>query len=335
MTTPAIYTQISAQNINTELSRAVTTTMSFNESAIRGLAEKPTDSTTISMLDLSGKSSRKPIVGTSQTSFTVNTTQTTINISLLSGYIAGKTDVTITVNSGVYVYSTSTSVPALTITGATAGDTVTLINNGHIIGCGGDGGATSGTYAAGYAGGPAISLGCPITIANYRNIAGGGGGGAASVSGGGGGAGGGRGGEYPRYPGGAGGAPGSRGANASDTSSLGYSLSGGGGGRVLPGAATSTGYYLSGGIGGDAGGASGLSLYYLYGYGVPMQGGGGGGNAGVDSPYTGNSGGGGGWGARGGHATPGGSGGGAGGAAINRNGNTITWAATGTVYGVY
>jgi hypothetical protein len=333
MTTPAIYTQISAQNINTELSRSATTTMSFNETPVRGLAGKTTDLTTISMLDLSGKSSRKPITGTAQTLFSVNTTQTTINIGLLPGYVAGKTDVTITVNSGVYVYSTSTSSAALTITGATTGDTVTLVNNGYIIGKGGDGGATTSTYAAGYAGGPAISLGCPITIANYRYIAGGGGGGAASVSGGGGGAGGGTGGTYPQYAGGAGGGPGAKGANAADLSSLGYSLSGGGGGRILPGTATPTGYYNYGGYGGDAGGASGLSLYYLYGYGVPTQGGGGAGNPGVDSPYSGNSGGGGGWGARGGHATPGGSGGGAGGAAVISNGNTVTWAATGTVYG--
>ena len=57
----------------------------------------------------------------------------TINIPTLPGYSAGITDVTITINSGVYVYATSTANSGLSITGGKAvGDTVTVINNGYI-----------------------------------------------------------------------------------------------------------------------------------------------------------------------------------------------------------
>ena len=116
-------------------------------------------------------------VSISQT-YSANTTQTTSNVSALSGYRAGSTDITITVNNGIYLYSTDTATPALTITGATTGDTITLVNNGFIIGKGGNGVETSGFNAApGLPGGPAMSLGYNISITNNSYIAGGGGGG--------------------------------------------------------------------------------------------------------------------------------------------------------------
>jgi hypothetical protein len=71
--------------------------------------------------------------------FSTNTTQTTVDVSAISGYKAGKSDITITVNSGVYLYSTSTATPALTITGAATGDRIFLVNDGFIIGRGGNG----------------------------------------------------------------------------------------------------------------------------------------------------------------------------------------------------
>ena len=100
--------------------------------------------------------------------YSTNTTQTTLNVSTLSGYVAGATDVTITVNNGIYLYSTDTASAALTISGATAGDRVYLVNNGFIMGKGGDAGSN---------GGPALSLATPTFITNNSYIAGGGGGG--------------------------------------------------------------------------------------------------------------------------------------------------------------
>jgi hypothetical protein len=178
--------------------------------------------------------------------FSSNTTQTTVSPALLTGYKAGKTRLTITVNSGVYVYSTDTAVAGLTISGFSAGDTVSIINNGFILGKGGNGGNANPLTAGsspGFNGGPALSLGYGISLTNNSYIAGGGGGGGGSLGGGGGGgAGGGQGGtnssvEYPAQPGGAGGAPGLAGENGISTSSGNFqrACSGGGGGRILPG----------------------------------------------------------------------------------------------------
>lgn len=116
----------------------------------------------------------------------------------------------VTIAPGVYIWSDSTATPALDMGGAFPGG-LTLINNGFIMGKGGDGGylqADRVTYVAPSPGGPAIALTGPISIDNAGGYIGGGGGGGASASGtpliifgginifspGGGGAGGGRGG---------------------------------------------------------------------------------------------------------------------------------------------
>ena len=87
---------------------------------------------------------------------------------------------TITINSGVYVWSDDTSKAGLTIDVPD----ITIINNGYIIGRGGN---------AGQDGGPALSIEVPgVTITNNSGafIAGGGGGGGGSIGGGGAGGGG-------------------------------------------------------------------------------------------------------------------------------------------------
>ena len=139
-------------------------------------------------------------VGTCATRMQVNlyVTSNTLNLVLgtssVSGYIAGQTDVTLTVNSGVVVGSISypSNSVALTVDSSwNASDTVTIVNNGFIVGYGGNGGnswfstpargeqggvkITSGT--AGYVGGIAMSLLFPTTIINNNVIGGGGGGG--------------------------------------------------------------------------------------------------------------------------------------------------------------
>ena len=260
--------------------------------------------------------------------FSANTTQTTITTSSLSGYIAGKTDLTITVNSGIYLYSTSTATPALTITGAATGDTITLVNNGYIMGMGGastDVGAGM-IFNPGFPGGSAISLGYSIVLTNNSYIGGGGGGGAnvGNYGSGGGGAGGGKGGNGGINAGGAGGGPGSPGGNGTVSA-------GGGGGRIMPGVGGAGG---TPGSGGGAGGGGGGTSY--------QTAGGSAGIAAVDLVVGGvtdrASTGGGGWGAKGGLAqqTARGGGtaqGGAGGNAITLNGYTVTYITTGTVYG--
>ncbi len=174
--------------------------------------------------------------------FTVSSNTTDANIRTLAdaaGY-SGRGAIIMTVNSSVYIYSTDTSTPALTI----EEDDATVINNGNIIGKGSNG-ATD--RAAGGAGGKGINItssGVTITNASGAYIAGGGGGGGSAAfinnngnnsnSGGGGGAGGGSGGNgvgstgQTQY-GGAGGGVGASGANGTK-GTYGYAGNGGGAG---------------------------------------------------------------------------------------------------------
>jgi len=302
---------ISLSNVNTELGLSSTAPISLGSTVVRTLFG--VSSGAISKSNGRGKSNRATV----NFVFSANTQQATVNPSLLSGYVAGKSDITITVNSGVYVWSDSTSIPALIIAGGlVAGDTITLVNNGFIMGKGGDGSQTVNSPAA-FPGGPAMSILTSLRITNNSFIGGGGGGGSF---GGGGGAGGGRGGQVfnSGAPGGGGG-PGSVGGNGSG--------SGGGGGRIMPG--------VGGGpaAGGGAGGGGGFA-----GGGTPASGGSAGNPGGnIGNPGgTSAGGGGGGWGAaggRGGYFAFTNPAGGAGGRAINLNGNSITWLTNGTVYG--
>jgi len=265
-----------------------------------------------------------------------NTTQTTIDSTLLTGAGWNGTDpVEVVINSGVYVYSTSNTTPALTL--ANIGVAGTLTVNGYVQGKGGNGASDND---AAEDGGPAISLGQDWTIGGSGYIGGGGGGGGAgrwskAEGAGGGGAGGGDGGDTRESSiyGGAGGAPGAAGADGIDedpsnsltgggggggagggggrcTTASWASASGGGGGRIMPGVGGSSVQGPDIGVGGSAG------------------------NPGKDgSPGTlgGSGSGGGGWGAAGGDST---TTGGSGGKAVSLNTHSVTWANwTGTYYG--
>lgn len=101
-----------------------------------------------------------------------------------SAYINGAIDFTITINAGVYVYSNSTSIPAFdTGTSWPTGSTITIINNGYIVGCAGSG-RPAGSYnqptGGTGTGGNALNLGWAVSINNSNGyIYGGGGGGGA------------------------------------------------------------------------------------------------------------------------------------------------------------
>jgi len=122
--------------------------------------------------------------GTVNLTISSDTQNYTLNPGAVGGYVAGFTTVNLTVNGGIYVGSTSTGSYAMTITGFVSGDTVNLINNGVIIGRGGNGGdGTGGAGNSGNAGGNALLLQCPVNITNNGTIAGAGGGGGASDGG--------------------------------------------------------------------------------------------------------------------------------------------------------
>ena len=243
--------------------------------------------------------------------FTANTANAALNITSISGYVAGFTDVTVTVNSGVYLWSNSTSTAGLTLTGGVAGDYVKVVNNGFIMGQGGRGAGRNNGQAS-TAGGPALSLNFNTTLDNTNAAAYiGGGGGGGNQPGNAGGAGGGAGGGDGNMGdggsvGGAGGAIGASGGNGSNGTSGGYNA-GGGGGRIFPGTATTVA--SQGGQAGGAGGGTG-SCYHF--------GGMGGGSNNAGSSGSSGPGGGGGWGATGGNS------GSVGGQAIALNGKTLT-----------
>lgn len=199
------------------------------------------------------------------------------NTAKVPGYIAGVTDVTLTINSGVVVSASTTSTSALTVdTSWNSGDTVRINNYGIIVGMGGAGGAGSGIIGfdglAGAGGGRALTVSRAITFGNHGVIAGGGGGGGGGGRGvgGGGGGGGGRTGLYNS----AGGAGGFSRIHASysgyDGGAGTYDGGGGGGGGPYafnrPGAAGGT-WGAAGGTGtasdqgsGGAGGPAGAAV---------------------------------------------------------------------------
>jgi hypothetical protein len=217
-------------------------------------------------------------------------------------YVAGNTDVTVTVNPGIIVGSSTTPTYAMLVPSAfNPADTVTIVNNGLIYGAGGNGGpgGSGGTVPgnAGGTGGNAIFANRPTTITNNGTVAGGGGGG-----GGGG------------------------GANAAR---VGTRSGGGGGGG---GRGNSGGGFGAGGPANSSGAPGGS--------GTPTSAGGGGAGGTFSGRNGGPGGTGGGLGATGGGGAPGNSGvtnssgAGGGGAGNYIVGNPfVTWPATGTRLG--
>ncbi len=173
---------IALSQVNTELGRTSTATVSLGEAEVRSLAGLANGA--IGLGGLRGKSSQ----------FTYTITSHQLQMNLRSAVLAagwnGTSKVEVTVAAGIYIWSDSTAVPALNMGGAFPGG-LTLNNRGFIMGKGGDGAyvqANRTTYVAPTPGGPAIALSGPITINNASGYIGGGGGG---------GAGGGRGGPVP------------------------------------------------------------------------------------------------------------------------------------------
>ena len=108
-------------------------------------------------------------------------------------YVAGASDITVTVNPGVTVGSTSTGSYAMLVPSSfSPGDTVTIVNQGTIQGMGGGGGSANtvtsvppgvGSFPGnpGAGGGNALYVNRPTTITNNGTVASGGGGGGAGV----------------------------------------------------------------------------------------------------------------------------------------------------------
>ena len=180
---------ISLNNVNVELGLSGTTLISMNQATVRTLFGKASGA--IRMNDGYGKSNRVSLSYT----YSATAADASLNLSGLSGYSSGKSDITVTINGGVYLYATSTGGYGLSLSGGNTGDTLTIVNNGYIMGQGGIGSAPYGGQPG--AGGPALYFGFGMSSCTINNTngsayigGGGGGGGAASGVGGGGGSGG-------------------------------------------------------------------------------------------------------------------------------------------------
>lgn len=317
------FGQISLNDIHVEAGGSSGSQASINDSDIRALISKGAG-VQMSFYEWYGATAETDVTSEATINGLSNAKEITASTYISSGG-------TLVVPTNFWVWSDSTSTPALTID-----ISCTLKVYGYVIGRGGNGQYQSAT---GSTAGPAIKINSGVSgvsIINYSGayIAGGGGGGGGGAwSGGGGGAGGATGGSGNAGSGGAGGilnASGARGANGSTGSNSGggygggsgggggsydasgagvYGGAGGGGGRILPG---------TGGAGG------GTSPYGYYG------GAGGSSNNSGSGGYFG-GGGGGGWSASGGSGY--GSSGGSGGKAIDDSGVTYSLTNSGTIYG--
>lgn len=306
---------ISVSQVNVELGLSSAAQISLNDSAVRTLFGKASGS--ISLSDGYGKAN--------QFAFTISSNQTNANLASLATAAGwnGSSKLVATIGSGVYISSNSTGTPALTVNGSFPGG-VELVNNGFIVGRGGNGGnggavpsrqnRISGT--AGAAGGTALSVSSAITITNNNTVAGGGGGG-------------GGGGWRERIV-----------ADSYGQITDAWGAGGGGGGGGRTGTTNS-----SGGSGGSgyAGNTGGVPSGSAGGAGTSSSAG----SGGAPGYFTDNisttagvGGAGGGWGAAGstggsgsgGNNSGGAAGGGAAGNAVSGNSN-ITWVATGTRLG--
>lgn len=297
MTLPASPNPISLSQVNTELTRSATATISMNEAAVRELFGVASGA--IAMSNGHGKSSQFVFSFGGGTNVDLRTAAINAGWNQLGKLIA--------TNTG-YISSASTGAYALTISGSFPNG-VEFINNGVILGRGGDGGAGGSIYTGvvqgvGASGGPALLVATAVTVSNNGTISGGGGGG---------------------------------GGGGRSSIGRGQYVSGGGGGGGLG--------VSSGGAGGEAM-ASYAANFGQPGVGGTLSapGGGGLGGSSVGTPVPGswgaNGGSGGVYGSSGGSGTTpttgsfveGGAGGGSGGAAVAGNG-WITWTAFGSRYG--
>lgn len=175
--------QISLSEVNTELVISPSSTLiTMNDAAVRTLAEVGGSGTTISMQNLQGKSFV----------FALTISSNTYNYNLATAAPGagwpGSSAIQLTINPGVVVGSTSTGTFALQIPSAlNPAPSITVINNGTVIGMGGGGGTGGSGFASpgfpaitgtpGAIGGNALFVGRPAIITNNGTFAGGGGGG--------------------------------------------------------------------------------------------------------------------------------------------------------------
>lgn len=226
------------QSIEIELGGSGTAQISLNCTSVRTLAGVPSGAITMPT-NFYGKAN--------QFNYTVSSNQT--NFCMRAGAVSagwnGTAKLNVTINSGVIISSNGTGTPAMRIQGSYPG-TVTVKNNGTIVGMGGGGGSAESCSAptAGSAGGTSLKICSAVTFCNTSGV----------IAGGGGGGGGGYAVNCCTYGlVGGGGGGGGRSSNAANSSGG----AGGSYGVCRRGSAGSAGTFASAGNGGASGGGSG------------------------------------------------------------------------------
>lgn len=177
----------SGRSIALEFGRGASSTLSLSQ-LYRGGGIVPNNNTNVPTSGTISLSNFYNAVNRTTASVTYNSTQANLNFtsSSVPGYVAGVTDITLNIPSGVVISSATNGGAALTIGAFASGDTINIVNAGSILGRGGKGGGEYGGpgnyfYSSnGEAGGNAIDLSptsASVTINNSGTIAGGGGGG--------------------------------------------------------------------------------------------------------------------------------------------------------------
>ncbi len=122
------------------------------------------------------------------TRFIMSSSRTNVNLAEMAENrginLSRPNDFTVVINSGVDIGSTGIGSPAFTTHGLPSGSTLTIVNNGRIIGAGGRGGngansSSNPPATAGGAGGNALEITIPTSIDNSNGYVFGGGGGGA------------------------------------------------------------------------------------------------------------------------------------------------------------
>lgn len=236
---------ISLSQVNTELDKSASATISMNDAAVRALFGVASGA--ISMSQGYGK--------TNSLTYTISTAQSNANLRTLCNNLGyAGTVTTVIVNINAQISSTSTSTPALEIGSWPAGVTLEINVNAMIVGKGGLGGQSGTTTTKpGSPGGPALKASYAISSGSIKVTINSGG----SVRGGGGG--GGQGGYQTvvksTYYGGSGGTGAGPGAATAGVNPS-YGGTGGAGGTYGAAGATGQGYTGPGGAGGAAGPAT-------------------------------------------------------------------------------
>lgn len=160
---------ISLGDVNVELQRSATATISMNDSELRTLFAVPSGA--IGLATGYGKANKFAI------SITSNQTNLDLRPWLVSQGWNESSKAEVTINAGVWLSSNSISTAGLRISGSFPNGLV-IINNGYIVGMGGSGtGYSAYSGASGGAGGDGLSTSSALSLTNNGTIAGGGGGG--------------------------------------------------------------------------------------------------------------------------------------------------------------